>query len=400
MHMAVATIVAGEEAAFLVGPLAAIAAIVLLYLLARDFGLPPPWSAATAAGLATCAVFLFHSVQAVSDVLATTWAIASIALARRAVRGPSWSVAAGLAFGVAVLVRPTNALLFPALLVASGLRPRVLAGIALGGVVPAVVHFAVNQLIFSNPLASGYGDIRELMAWRYFLPRLAHYSWWLCVQLSPIVFPAAIVVLAVRKVVLRDRLLLAAWSAPFLIFYCFYSVYEEWWYTRFLLPAIPALLLACAIGLHQLVAEWRPAKATAVATAILIMVLANEIAVSAHFNVLDDAKAEAVYLQASRGAAAILPPNAVVVGMQMSGALYYYTGRTMVRWDWIQPDEFQALRAYAGSRPWYALLADFESGEGMSHTGAAWIPTARFDSVVLYRLDESGAPGGIGANPP
>ena len=44
------------------------------------------------------------------DVVATLWATAAIFFARPGAPAPAWALACGAAFGLAVLVRPTNLL--------------------------------------------------------------------------------------------------------------------------------------------------------------------------------------------------------------------------------------------------------------------------------------------------
>ena len=90
----------------------------------------------------------------------------------------------------------------------------------------------------------------------------------------------------------------------------------------------------------------------------------------------------------SLGSRHLLPPNALVVTMQMSGAWYYYNGTTTVRWDALNGDDFQVVRAYAGiaERRWFALLSAFEVSDAFIHTEPAWKPEARFRDVTLFSL--------------
>jgi len=54
----------------------------------------------------------------------------------------------------------------------------------------------------------------------------------------------------------------------------------------------------------------------------------------------------------------IVPSRALIVSMQMSGALKYYTKWPIVRWDRIPPERFPELRRMAEERGlrWYALF--------------------------------------------
>src|SRR5207247_606421 len=94
----------------------------------------PALAAAGAAVLGGCPIFVFTSIQPLSDTLATTWTLASVFTALRARRHAGWAVACGAAFSVAVLVRSTNAVLLPALVVFLGLDWPRLARFVVGGI--------------------------------------------------------------------------------------------------------------------------------------------------------------------------------------------------------------------------------------------------------------------------
>ena len=127
----------------------------------------------------------------------------------------------------------------------------------------------------------------------------------------------------------------------------------------------------------------------AVAAVLIAVVLAVGVFASRRFSVLSFGEGESVYPEAVLGSERILPRDAIVISMQMSGAFLYYSGRLTVRWDNLDNDRFQLLRAYAGAANlhWYALLADFELEDMKGRLKGTWTPIARFRDVTLYRLD-------------
>src|SRR5256884_539484 len=136
LHMALAALLTGwSRGPFFVSPIAGLVCLVLLYALGRELDLPPPLALAGCALLAFNPTFVFQTLQPMSDVLATAWALAAVLAAYRA-RGGSvlWAAAAGAAFGVGVLVRPTNALVLLPLLVALPARAGSWLSFAAGGV--------------------------------------------------------------------------------------------------------------------------------------------------------------------------------------------------------------------------------------------------------------------------
>ena len=103
-------------------------------------------------------------------MLATTWCLAAMWAALRARRDRRWAAACGVAFGIAVLIRPTNAVLLPALVVLLGFDWRRL-GLAVVGGLPCVAWLAVyNHSLYGGALRSGYFNWSEFFALRYFWP--------------------------------------------------------------------------------------------------------------------------------------------------------------------------------------------------------------------------------------
>jgi hypothetical protein len=98
---------------------------------------------------------------------------------------------------------------------------------------------------------------------------------------------------------------------------------------------------------------------------------------------------EAIYREASLGAAAIVPPGAIIVSMQMSGALKYYADRPVARWDALRPDRFGGLRAAARARGLglYALLWPFEEADFAGRLPGAWKRIGVWRDITLWRLD-------------
>ena len=192
--------------------LAAAGALVLLYLLGRDAGLPRLWAAGGSAILACSPLFLLIAVQPFSDVLATLWAEAAVLSAWRARRRPALAWLAGASLGIATLVRPTNLILI--LPVLAALAPGLGSYTRLigGGLPFAAFVLAYQAWAYGNPFRSGYGDVRLAFTWSAVPQSLRHYLMW-CPQLASwiVVFlPAA--AWAWRGPLARWRLVAAAWA--------------------------------------------------------------------------------------------------------------------------------------------------------------------------------------------
>ena len=207
-HLAAAALVGGwEKGPYLVSPVAAVLCLVFLYLLGRDLGLSPAWSAGTTAALAAWPAFLFQAIQPMSDIVATLWTTAAIFFAVRARRRPAWAAACGAALGLAVLVRPTNLILVIPLLLAIPLTLRCLGLLVLGGAPMAGAQAAFNATCYGGIFASGYRNIGLLdaMALANFPVRIRSYGSWISQTLTPIVPLAAIASATDRRTPARDR---------------------------------------------------------------------------------------------------------------------------------------------------------------------------------------------------
>jgi hypothetical protein len=142
---------------------------------------------------------------------------------------------------MAFLVRPTNVLLVVPLFFSLALTRRAMTAFVLGGLPLAAVFLSYNYIVFGHPLQTGYG-VTEL--WRHFViagaaTRLNAYLHWTSMTMTPLMVIGWLALPFVRSVERWKRGLLLSWFLVFLIPYSLYDIYNEWWYTRFLLRAMP-----------------------------------------------------------------------------------------------------------------------------------------------------------------
>jgi hypothetical protein len=395
LHMALAGLAGGwSRAPFFVSPIAALACLVLMYLLGRELRLPPALALSGSLLFGFSPVFVFVAVQPMSDVVATAWALMAVfaAYRSRAFTSAGWAAVAGAAFGMGVLVRPTNALVVLPLLLALPFRGKTLLAFAAGGAPFAAFQLAYGAAAFGDPRTTGYRSLlSEAMALSNFPARARHYALWTARLLSPLVPLGWIAVAADRRVTLRDRGVLLTWFAAFFLFYSFYAPYETWWYTRFLLPGSPALLLGALLATRDFVLRsdvsakrWR----ISAAALLVVLALAVEIQYVTKQKVHKFYKGERIYPEACAMARRRLPPHAIVLSMQMSGALHYYTDLTYAMWNWMDAERFAVLRVSTESRGfrWYALLAPFEVAEVEKGRLGEWREIDRVGDVSLREL--------------
>lgn len=392
LHMAAVGLAAGADTGpFLASPLAALAMLVLLYLLAREMGLPPSWSLAAPAILAAFPGFLHAAVMPMSDALAACWACATVLCALRARRRPGFAALSGAAFVVGCLVRHSNVLLAVPLLFALPRSFRAWRLFAVGGAGPAFLAVAYNVVAFGTFLTTGYGAIWGEISPAFFAARLAHYARWTWTLFSPLVLTGWLACVLDRRGALRERLLLLSWFGVFLVFYCCLLFQETGWHTRYLLPGLPALILGALIfGRRLLSADWLPIwGGRALALAALLLVLGTGVRFIAANRVHKSYKLETLYPRAARFVESRVPARSLVLSMQMSGALEYYTDVPFVMWNWLPPgDPPAALLRNAAARgyKWYGLLAPFELEDARSRMPGTWREVATIDDVTLWEI--------------
>jgi hypothetical protein len=199
-----------------------------------------------------------------------------------------------------------------------------------------------------------------------------------------------------RNVKLRDRALLISWFGVFLLFYCCYFHYEEWWYTRFLLPGMPALILGSLLVVRDLgkffersaVAQsWGWLRPAAV-TIALVIVIGFERQSIERFRLLRIAATSTVHSDACQWADGLLPKQSLVVASEMSGAIKFYTGRPIVRYDLVNTDQWRTLQTRAAEKGyrWYALLVSQEVEEAQRLLPGRWIKMGTLGHISLWQI--------------
>jgi hypothetical protein len=399
-----ALVLGWDRGPFVVAPIAATVALWLFYRLARELSLSRHEALAGTAILALHPALLYLGLQPMGDAVATAWTSAAVLTALRARRAPAWAAVSGAAFAIAVLVRPSNALLLLTLALALPLTSAAVLRFVLGGLPFAAVFLGFNAAAYGHPLLTGYGMLERDLALAYFPKRWDHYTHWLGRTLTPLVPLAWLGVAAARDVPRRDRALLLVWFSSYFFFYCFYRHYDVWWYLRFLLPGFPALIAGALLAARPLWRELELAvrlprggftSGNALPLVVLGFILAREAKHVARERVFDIARAESVYAEACRMAVRRLPARSAVLSMQMSGALEYYTDLPYLRYDLLgsRPQRRLRARAEALGYRWVALLHRGEVEAFARHTPGVWRPIeARGDALLLEPDPGAAAP--------
>jgi len=368
-------------------------AVACTYALQRHFGVGRLLALAVALNLAWCPVFVFGVTQPYSDTVATALcALAALGAVKGSERGRAWYGLAGAALGLGIVVRSTDALLLPALLVLVPIwRGR--RTLLLGAAAPVALLLAYQRVLYGSALRSGYGDIFRIFGWAYVPGSLAAYALVLPKLLPIAVFGLAGLLSAHRHLGARARAGLVLWIAPFGLFYAFYIwTGQHWTYLRFIEPSFPALIVLAGAGLQHLAQAGSrrgpgslPLPSLAAGTALA---LAAAVAALSHY---PNPRAHDRGFAAARAwMSRELPPRALVICESFSGTVYFAAPNPILRWDISAPrNTLKYLREMtAAGLPVYALLDAAEAADPrlQARVPARWEKVADLDTASAWRV--------------
>jgi hypothetical protein len=391
------------SAANLVMVFHALAGVVLIVCLARACHLSRYIAMVSALLLATSPMYLFMSLTLMSDIPALVWTTATVLLAWRSRKNPDWALGCGVAASLAVLIRPTNILILVPVAVNLGISPRRWGLFVLGGLPGVVLLASYNVAAYGAAATTGYGDFRGLFGIENVIPSLRSYLVWLPIVLTPTV-TLAFGLPALLSKARRPVTVLLLWILAFLVFYALYSyTSQEWWYARFLLPAFPPLVVS-ALWVGSVVAghlrtnvrlptvpqPFRLIGARLVLTLLPALIVAHNIWWGRHLKVLQSGSDERTYLEVAEWSRFHLPPNAVIVAMQVSGAFFYYTDFTILRWDQVNDDVSHRIElgGIEGRWPLYAVLLPYDRDlNAFGHLPGRWVQVGTIKDASVWRFD-------------
>ncbi|HUQ86275.1 MAG TPA: hypothetical protein VM096_01880 [Vicinamibacterales bacterium] len=375
LMLALAGSIGGERIAFAVVPLSAAGLIIVSFMIGRRLG-GADTAVIAAAAVGASPILIFQSLQPMSDVPAAFWwTLAVLLLTYQSNR---MAALAGAAAAMACLVRPNLFALAPILAALSvwwGSWTRASWLRAIFFVVPPLVAGAgfvyLQQVMFGGATRTGYGPVETLFSIEHVRANVERYSrWTVFVQSALLVISIAAPFLIERRSVESEMDPKAAarvsWSglvvyAALQATYLLYLVFEDWVYFRFLLPALPLVLILESAAIAAVCRRVQlPLRGLAVLLAA-VLVASWGVGRARSLGAFQLRYSEQRYLDVAEFVRR-LPPDAVFVTLQYSGSLWYYQSATLLRWDWIDADEIdQAIAQLSNKgRPVFAVFDDWE----------------------------------------
>jgi hypothetical protein len=329
--------------------------------------------------LALSPTFLYQVVQPMSDVPCALCWLAALVVASRGSVGAS--VGSGALCALGILIRPNLAplaLIVCVLAIAAGRSSRTRRALCfIAALVPGLVLLGWIQAVrYGSPIGSGYGAATNVFSVGYIVPNLLRYPRWVTESHTPFIWLSLLAPFWIARCA-KDRLV--AWTAAGLslavwIAYLPYLFFQpnEWFYTRFLLPAIPIMIVfAAAIalaGIRALPAMWR----TPAVTVLSLLVGGASLHFADRNGVFDIRNQERKYPLAGEFVRTKGPSNAFVLAAQHSGSIRYYANRPTLRWDLISPTRLdQALATFRAQGYEPLLVVDVGEYEAFRERFAA-----------------------------
>jgi hypothetical protein len=358
----------GPDGIFLFMPIAAGLLVLFTFAAARQLA-GDSAGVLAAVVLATTPAVLFQAVQLMNDITtAMLWVGVGAAAGRD--RHSRWWVM-GAMTGVALLVRPNLAPVAMMVGLWVLLQSRSAAAVLRFGLAaaPGVVIMAMlNWLLYGSPFRLGYGSAEDLFSPTHVSANVANYSRAALETLTP--FP--VLAAGAPMLVARDkRPLVWLWlgmAAATILLYLLYRPFPEWWYLRFLLPAIAAVIVLASAALVALTAANVDQTSHVVRRRLIVVaIVAVGLAVygvreGIARQAADLARLESRYRHAGHTVRDRFPANALFFTVWDSGSIRYHAGREVVLWDSLDPGYLDVALTWVrqqGFEP-YLLLERWE----------------------------------------
>jgi len=397
--MAIFLTIAGIPAVALVVPLFGALLIWATFLVGSRFGARV---GVAAAALTACSpVFLYQLVQPMSDVpAAACWMLGAAAVTSTRRHG---AMLGGIAAAIAILIRPNLVPLAAPLGLFLLLRPErrwrerlhsaARFSVAVAAGVIAVV--AIQRTFYGSALNSGYGTLAAIYSVDRIVPNAQRYvSWltevhtvaWLLAAAAPFLLPGALARVMAAMVLVN------------LACYLPYVVFDHWSYLRFLLPALPLIVILLVAAVDALCRRIAPAATRPAVVAVSLVLAALWVREADSRQVFRLKALEARFERAGVFVARSLPANALVITSWQSGSVRFYSGRKTLVWDQLDPAWLDRAVAFVRSRGFepFLLLETWEEPAFRSRFAAQsvigrldWRPAAEVASQVrVYRPDD------------
>jgi hypothetical protein len=304
-----------------------------------------------------------------------------------------WAIICGIATGIAVLIRPTNVLIFAPLLVAFGKNWRGLFLCGCSGLPFAAILLITNYLSYGQFFATSYPDLSDKFGSEFIPFSIEAYARYLPLVLTPfVVFLVSIFVPSIWRQSKKPQWVFAVWILSFLTFYAFYYfTHTTWWYTRFLLPSFMAMILAILMVVRA-VASLKIRFSRSFAIFFVLFSFFWQLSVIQMLRIISQSES-LVYFEITSWVNNNLPADSAIIAMQDSGAIFFYTDLPIIRYDILSKDELVKIAntLQKKCRSIYAILHSHEVEAApvdlFSKLPGNWQKIHQINQIEVWKFD-------------
>jgi len=214
---------------------------------------------------------------------------------------------------------------------------------------------------------------------------LRRYVRWLIASHTPVLALSIAAPFVIER--RREAWLGLALALTTLAIYLPYTVFDEWWYVRFLLPAIPWLIVLSLAVVERMAAAVLPRRAGLLTLAVAAVLATVWIQNARAGSAFDLVRLERHFIEAGEFAAERLTARAAVLTVRHSGGVHYYSERPTVSWDTLEPGSLdEALTFLRGQGLTPILLLDVAEEPVFRARFEAASPIGRLDWPPLARV--------------
>lgn len=414
--LAPADLLSPELGPHLVPPL--FAGILVLCAFALAARIAGAWAGLLAAALiAMSPITMASAITPMSEVPAVAFLALALVMSVRASMGSA--AACGAAAAAVVMIRPVNAplLLIPAALLLTSGSPRFVRWrswnwkralvFAIVAAVGPVMLLWSQRVLYGGYLTPGYVGFESFFRIENIKQNLALYPRQLLTIHTPLIFTG--LVSAVFLIARRTRETMAPQSRRLVVglisiailnyvSYLPYMTYDEIAFVRFMLPALLALMVLLAAVTVQVARHVSP-RTRWLAPLVLAPAILVAYEGTGWLRVVVQQRDARLRVQLmGRYLREVLPTNAVIITHLQGGAVSHYTGRPIVRFDFIAQQELEPIVSglvRRGHRPMFLIDDKMEAAgfkerfAGTMYERLDWRPRALFvdPGATLWLLD-------------
>ncbi|OFV82640.1 MAG: hypothetical protein A2Y78_07245 [Acidobacteria bacterium RBG_13_68_16] len=401
--MAFAIKLLGLQAAFWVTPILAAGVVLLTYWLGRAC-LGRAGGTVAAVLLGVLPNFFFGAFQPWSDLPAAFFSALSLVALLAMPAGLPADLTLGAALGFGVWVRPNLGLLIGVVCLWLVWRRewRRLFRVAVAVVPFLLVEALVNWHLFGAPWRSGYGELPLGGPVAEILARGGRHLLRLNVQQAGVGLVLFALALLWNRLTTARRFLLTGVFAVFLGFFAAYRIDDAWWYFRFLMPAMPAVAVLEAGFLVHLAGPGRLRRLRTAAVALATCALAlGSHRYAERKRVFSAKEGEQKYPRVAAFVADQVEQPALVLAMQHSGSIRFYTDLPTARYDLGTPEKLADVvtRVARAGGNLYLVVEEWEiddivnRGRSFLLAGADLLGDVKPGHVAVYRLNPANLAG-------